>query len=337
MRRDAPAWNRNVRYLFEDYALDPDCRELLRGTAPVSVEPQVFDLLLYLIRNREHVVSRDDLLATVWQGRIVSESALSTRINAARAVLGDNGEAQRLIKTLPRKGLRFVGAVREDRGAVDAGSVKPPPGISDKPSIAVLPFANLSGDPEQDYFTDGIVEDITTALSRNRAFFVIARNSSFTYKGKRVDIKQVARELGVRYVLEGSVRKSGSRVRVTGQLIEAGSGHHLWADRFDGGMADIFELQDQIVTRVVGAIAPQLEKAEIDRARRSATGDLAAYDLYLHGLDSWNRWTQEGNAKALQLFLRRNRKGSRLFDPVRTGCFLLSSWPRRTAGRRISM
>ena len=292
----------NLRYLFEEYALDPDCRELRRGAALVAVEPQVFDLLLYLIQNRQRVVSRDDLLAAVWHGRIVSESALSTRINAARAALDDTGAAQRLIRTLPRKGLRFVGPVLEDHGIAEASPVKPQIGTSDKCSIAVLPFANLSEEPEQDYFTDGIVEDITTALSRSRAFFVIARNSSFFYKGKQVDAKQIGQELGVRYLLEGSVRKSANRVRVTAQLIEASFGHHLWADKFDGGMADIFELQDRIVTRVVGAIAPQIERAEIDRAKRSATGDLAAYDLYLHGLDSWNRWTQEGNAKALQLF-----------------------------------
>jgi TolB-like protein len=296
------AWDRQLYYFFEDYALDTDRRELLRGRRMVAVEPQVFDLLRYLIENREHVVSKDDLLASVWQGRIVSESALSTRINAARNALGDNGEEQRLIKTLPRKGLRFVGRVREQPDAVEPGSLHAAAGISDKPSVAVLPFANLSGDPEQDYFSDGIVEDITTALSRNHAFFVIARNSSFTYKGTPVDIKQVARELGVRYVLEGSVRKSGGRVRVTAQLIEAMSGHHLWADRFDGDMADIFGMQDQIVTRVVGAIAPRLERAEIDRVKLGPTGDLAAYDLYLRGLASWNCWTKEENSKALQYF-----------------------------------
>ena len=174
--------------------------------------------------------------------------------------------------------------------------------LPDRPSIAILPFANFSGDPEQDYFSDGIVEDITTALSRNRAFFVIARNSSFTYKGKAIDIKRAGRELGVRYLLEGSVRKSGGRVRVTGQLIEAASGHHLWADRFDGDVADIFDMQDGIVTRVVGAIAPRLERAEIDRVKHVATDDLAAYDLYLRGLASWHRWTKEENSKALQHF-----------------------------------
>ena len=244
---------------------------------------------------------------TFWRrsgtGAPFPESALFNRINAARNAIGDTGERQRLIKTLPRRGLRFVGAVREEEcGPAEAGPHKPSLGIADKPSIAVLPFVNLSGDPEQDYFIDGIVEDIITALSRNRAFFVIARNSSFTYKGKPVDTKQVARELGVRYVLEGSVRKSGDRVRVTGQFIEAESGRHLWADRFDGDMVDIFDLQDQLVTSVVGAIAPQLEKAEIDRAKLDMTGDLAAYDFYLRGLASWNRWTAEENAKALKLF-----------------------------------
>jgi TolB-like protein len=269
----------------------------------VAIEPQVFDLLLYLIRNRDHVVSKDDLLASVWHGRAISESALFNRINAARSAVGDNGKQQRLIKTLPRRGLRFVGAVREDEWSpAEAVPHMPAPALADKPSIAVLPFVNFSGDLEQDYFIDGVVEDIITALSRNRAFFVIARNSSFTYKGRSVDTKQVARELGVRYVLEGSARKSGNRVRLTGQFIEAESGRHLWADRFDSELVDIFDLQDQLVTRIVGAIAPQLERAEIERAKRELTSNPAAYDFYLRGLASWNRWSRTDNAKALKLF-----------------------------------
>ena len=292
----------DLHYLFEDFALDPDRRELIRGTKPVPIEPQVFDLLLYLVRNGDRVVSRDDLIASVWHGRIVSDSALSTRINAARAALGDSGEDQRLIKTLPRRGLRFVGAVRAERGAAAAATDRAASPGSEKPSIAVLAFDNLSDDDAPDYFSDGIVEDIITALSRNRAFFVIARNSSFVYKGKPVDTKEIGHALGVRYLLEGSVRKSGGRVRVAAQLIEAETGHHLWADRFDGDMTEIFEVQDQIVTRVVGAIAPQLERAEIDRAKRSGTENLAAYDLYLRGLDGWNQWSKEGNAAALHLF-----------------------------------
>jgi TolB-like protein/Tfp pilus assembly protein PilF len=290
-----------LRYLFEKCALDIDRRELRRGTKIVAVEPQVFDLLAHLIRHRDRVVSKDELIASVWHGRAISESALFTRINAARTAIGDTGERQMLIKTLPRRGLRFVGAIHEEERAAAATG---PHSLraADKPSIAVLPFTNLSGDPEQDYFIDGIVEDIITALSRNRAFFVIARNSSFTYKGKAVDTKQVARELGVRYLLEGSVRKSNNRVRLTGQLIEAESGHHLWADRFDGDLVDIFDLQDQLVMSVVGAIAPQLEKAEIERAKREPTSNPAAYDFYLRGLASWNRWSRADNAKALKLF-----------------------------------
>ena len=292
-----------MRYLFEECALDMDRRELWRGATPVAIEPQVFDLLAHLIRHRDRVVSKDELLASVWHGRAISESALFNRVNAARSAIGDTGARQTLIKTLPRRGLRFVGQVCEEKLSVSVlGPHEPSAGIADKPSIAVLPFVNLSGDPEQDYFIDGIVEDIITALSRNRAFFVIARNSSFTYKGRPVDTKQIAGELGVRYVLEGSVRKSGNRVRVAGQLIEAASGHHLWADRFDGDLTDIFDLQDQLVTRVVGALAPQLEKAEIERAKRELTSNSAAYDFYLRGLASWNRWSRADNAIALKLF-----------------------------------
>ena len=291
--------------MFEDFALDPDRRELSRDTRSVALEPRVFDLIVHLIRNRERVVSKDELIATVWQGRVVSDSALATRINAARAALCDNGTQQRFIRTLSRKGLRFVGNVREEECPIadrPVGATTPGAADSGKPTIAVLPFDNLGGDPAQDYFSDGIVEDIITALSRCRAFFVIARNSSFIYKGARSRSQRVAQELGVRYLLEGSVRKAGGRVRVTAQLIEASSNRHLWADHFDGDLADIFELQDQIVSRVVGAIEPQLEKAEINRASQVATGDLAAYDLYLRGLASWNHWTRDENAKALQLF-----------------------------------
>jgi TolB-like protein/Tfp pilus assembly protein PilF len=174
--------------------------------------------------------------------------------------------------------------------------------LPDKPSIAVLPFTNMSGDPEQEYFADGMVEDIITGLSRFRWLFVIARNSSFTYKGRAVDVKQVGRELGVRYLLEGSVRKSSNRVRIAGQLIDASSGTHLWADRFEGTIEDVFELQDQVTARVVWAIAPRLQQAEIERARRKPTESLDAYDLYLRGLANVHKWTREGNEEALRLF-----------------------------------
>ncbi len=176
--------------------------------------------------------------------------------------------------------------------------------LPDKPSIAVLPFANMSGDPEQEYFVDGMVEEIITALSRIRWLFVIARNSSFTYKGRAVDVKQVGRELGARYVLEGSVRKAANRVRISGQLIDSITGAHLWADRFEGALEGIFELQDQVTESVVGAIAPYLEKAEIERARRKPTESLDAYDYYLRGMASIYQWTREANDEGLRLFNR---------------------------------
>ena len=176
--------------------------------------------------------------------------------------------------------------------------------LPSRPSIAVLPFDNLSGDREQEYFADGIVEEIITALSRMRWLFVIARNSSFTYKGRAVDVKQIGRDLGVRYVLEGSVRKAGNKVRITGQLIDASTGAHLWADRFDGTLEDIFDLQDQVTASVVGAISPKLEQAEIERARRKPTEKLDAYDLYLRGLEAFYKWNRDANDEALSLFRR---------------------------------
>jgi TolB-like protein len=177
--------------------------------------------------------------------------------------------------------------------------------LPDKPSIAVQPFDNMSGDPEQEYFADGIVEDIITALSHFKALFVIARNSSFTYKGRAVDVKQVGRELGVRYVLEGSVRKAANRVRITGQLVDTATGAHLWADRFDGGLGDVFDLQDQVTESVVGAIAPALEKAEIERAKRKPTENLDAYALYLRGLARYYQVAdRQAHDEALRLFSR---------------------------------
>ena len=265
-----------MRYLFENYALDADRRELRRGDYLVPVEPKAFDLMVHLIANRERVVSKDDLIAAIWNGRIVSDSALTTCINVARSAIGDSGGAQRLIKTLPRKGLRFVGLVREGElpaavgGDQDAEPSKQPLSLPDKPSIAVLSFTNMSADPDQHYFADGMAEEIITALSRCRSLFVIARNSSFSYKGKSIDVRQIGSELGVRYVLEGSVRRSGNRLRITGQLVDATSGVHIWADRFEGEMSDVFDLQDRITESVVGAIEPSVQLAEIERLKRTA-------------------------------------------------------------------
>ncbi|WP_037382438.1 winged helix-turn-helix domain-containing tetratricopeptide repeat protein [Sinorhizobium americanum] len=308
-----------MQFVFGDYVLDPERRELTLRSEVVTVGPQVFDLLLHLVRNRDRVVSKDDLLQAVWSGRIVSESTITSHINAVRKAVGDNGEEQRLVRTVARKGFRFIGVI--ETGEIAKPSQPDGPGIvghspsetgeppsalvlPDKPSITVLPFQNLSGDPEQDYFADGVVEDIIAALSRIRWLFVIARNSSFTYKGRTVDTRDVGEELGVRYVLEGSVRKSGNKVRITGQLIDATSGAHLWAERFEGTLDDIFELQDQIAESVVGAIAPQLERAEIERAKRKPTESLDAYDYYLRGMAKLHSGTREAIEAALPLFYK---------------------------------
>jgi TolB-like protein len=306
-------WERRVQFVFGDFLLDPDRRELSRGSEAVAIGPQVFDLIIHLIENRDRVVSKDELFDVVWRGRTVSESTLTSHVNAARKALGDNGEEQRLIRTISRKGFRFVGGVTESKArdaakstARETASTEAKPSdalaLPDQPSVAVLPFLNLSGDPDQDYFADGVVEDIIGALSRIRWLFVIARNSSFTYKGRAVDVKQVGRELGVRYVLEGSVRKSGNRVRVTGQLIDATAGAHLWAERFDRTLEDIFDLHDELATSVVGAIAPQLERAEIQRAKHKPTEKLDAYDYFLRGTASFHQGNGEGMAAALPLF-----------------------------------
>jgi len=306
-----PRRNGNLRYLFEDYTLDTERRELHRGADAVSITPQVFDLLDYLIRNRERVVSKDDLISAVWNGRIVSDAALTTRLNAARNAIGDSGDEQRLIKTLPRKGFRFVGTVREAQNGLAAIALNrrlpvddaEPLVLPDRPSIAVLPFQNMSGDPDQDYFADGMVDEITTALSRFKSLFVIARHSSFTYKGKALDIKQVGSELGVRYVLEGSVRKAAGQVRIIGQLIDAASGKHLWADRFEGDLSDIFALQDRMTESVVSAIAPKMLQTEIDLAARRPN-NLSAYDLCLRAFPHLYSWTRGGSTEALRLASR---------------------------------
>ena len=270
---------------FGNHRLDIARRELRHGTELVDLEPKAFDLLAFLIRNRDRVVSKDDLLEAIWDGRIVSESAITTRINALRRALGDDGATQKLVRTLTRKGVRFIGEVTEQPEV-------PPPAARnilteirpvDRPSIAVLPFQNLSGDPAQDHFADGMAEEIITALTRIRWLFVIGRNSTFAYKGQVIDVKRVGRELGARYVLEGSVRKAGERVRIATQLIEAATGCHLWADRFDGSSEEVFDVQDKVAASVAGAIEPVLQAAESVWSRNGSTNDLGAYEAHLRG------------------------------------------------------
>lgn len=285
-----------MRFLFEDCALDTDLRELRREGVPVAVEPQVFDLLVHLIDQRDRVVSKDDLLAAVWGGRIVSESALFNRINAARNAVGDTGGQQRLIRTLPRKGVRFVGEVRADESSTTSNAAHGPP-LPDRPSIAVLPFTNMSGE-DQDYFVDGISEDLITGLARIRWLFVTARNSSFVYQNRAVDVKEVSRALGVRYVLEGSVRRAGNRLRISAQLIDATTGGHHWAEQYDRELGDIFAVQDEITRSVVAAIEPRLLAAEGLRAFSRSADDLGAWELVARAQTHVWRLTREDNEAA---------------------------------------
>jgi TolB-like protein len=292
-----------LRYFFEDFSLDAARRELRRGTDVIAIAPKVFDLLDYLIGNRERVVSKDDLIRVIWQGRVVSDVALTTRLNAARKAIGDSGDEQRLIKTFPRKGVRFIGTVHETPGPAGAtASGSPEPGFAapDRRSLVVLPFANLSPDPEQEYFTDGVTESLTTDLSRMVGILVIGRNTAFTYKGRHVDLKQIGRELGVRYVLEGSVQRVASRMRINVQLIDAETGNHLWAERFDKPIADLFDMQDELGARLANQLGTELVTMEARRAARAPHPD--SMDLYFQGMAYVNRGSDPVNLSQARKF-----------------------------------
>lgn len=296
-----------MRFRFENQELDGELRELTRDGDVIPMQPQVFDLLLFLVEQRDRVVSKDDLVAQVWGNRPISDSALNSRINAVRKALQDDGKTQRLIRTVPRKGFRFVGDCAEMspimRAAPAAPAPAPAPAIvaPDRPAIAVLAFNNMSDDPDQDHFCDGISEDILTALSRVRWFFVIARNSSFTYKGRNVHIRQIADELGVRYVVEGSVRKAADRVRITAQLNDATTGSHLWAEYFDRKLVDVFAVQDEITDAIVAAVEPQIYAAENFRAQRKPPANLDAWGLLMRALSHFWRLTREDHLAAQAL------------------------------------
>ena len=315
---------------FGPFLLDPERHVLLREGAPVAVGYRGVLLLGALLRRPGEVLTKAELIDAGWPDATVEESNLSVQVAMLRKALGQSPDGGEWIATIPRVGYRFLGRLdpveRADHGHSDIDEDLPSPSspkLSGKPSIAVLPFANMSGDPEQDYFVDGIVEDITTALSRFGWLFVIARSSTFTLKGRNADVKEIGRELGVRYVLEGSVRRALRRVRITAQLIDASTGGHLWADRFDGALEDIFDLQDQVSTRVVGAIGPKLEQAEIERAKRKPTENLDAYDVYLRGVAKTVAYTRDGQAEALRLFQRAIE-----LDPEFAAAYGMAAWCR---------
>jgi adenylate cyclase len=298
--------------LFGDFRLDRRSGVLFRRDergvfAPVALGSRALAILDVLVESPGELVTRAEILAVVWPGTAVEDSNLNVQIAALRRVLDQGRTEGSCIQTVPGRGYRFavpvtrVAAEARAKTALPMGGVPPLP---DKPSLAVMPFQNMSGDPEQEYFADGVVEEIITALSRIRWLLVIARNSSFTYKGQAIDVKRVGRDLGVRYVLEGAVRKADGRVRISAQLIDATTGAHLWADRFDGLLEDIFELQDKVAVSVAGVIEPTLEAAEIRRSADRPTNDMTALDLYLRALPDLDAFAKNGLLRALDLLGR---------------------------------
>ena len=285
----------DVEVDFGPFRLDRERRELRRGDTPVRLGGRAMSILCELVAAKGQLVTKDALMQRVWAGVIVEDNAIQVHVSALRKALETTGDLPDYVVTVPGRGYRFIGLDSAAPGAGDA--VRPM--LPDRPSIAVLPFDNLSDDPQQEYFADGLVEDIITALSRLKWFFVIARNSSFAYKGQAVDVRRVGRELGVQYVLEGSVRRSGDRVRITGQLVDTLAGSHVWVDRFDGDLEDIFDLQDRITASVAGAIEPSLSQAEIKRTASKPTESLTAYDYFLRALALYHKFSPDSVAAAL--------------------------------------
>ena len=276
---------------FGPFTLDPDRRALTCGGAVTELGQKACTLLQVLVQARGSTVSKADLMQAGWPDTAVEEGNLTVQIAGLRKALGPGPGGQDWIVTVPRVGYRMI--LPQSPGT----EVRDSP----KPALAVLPFANLSGDAEQDYFADGVVEDIITALSRFHSFAVIARNSSFTYKGQAVDVRQVGHDLGVRYVLEGSIRRAGDRLRISAQLVECENGQHIWAEHFDGMTGDVFDFQDRITESVATVVEPHIQKAEIERSRRERPGSIAAYDLYLRALPKLSTETAEDNAEAFAL------------------------------------
>ena len=254
-------------------------------------------LLGALLKARGEVVTKAELMDAAWPGTAIEESNLSVQIASLRKLLGPAPDGGEWIVTVQRVGYRFVGEADAPR----PGDAPAPRSEPVAPSLAVMPFQNLSGDPEQDYFADGVVEDIITALSRFTSFAVIARNSSFVYKGRAVDVRHVASEFGVRYVLEGSVRRAGNRLRITAQLVDGVTGAHLWARSFDGSLEDVFDFQDRITESVATLVEPRIQTAEIERSRRERPGSMATYDIYLRALTKISSESDKDNAEAYAL------------------------------------
>jgi len=295
-----------VIYRFNQFSLDTERYRLSLSDKPVSLEPLVFDLLVYLVENRGRVVTRAELLDNLWQGKVVTDAALGARLKDARKSIGDSGSKQKSIKTFHGRGYQFIADTTESEtgyspAAPEAQASSAILALPDEPSIAVIPFTNMSGEPEQEYFSDGITEDIITALSKIKNLLVIARNSTLSYKDHPLDVAQVSREQGVRYVLEGSVRKSGDRVRVTAQLIDATTGFHVWAEHYDRELNDIFAVQDEITRNVTVALQVTLTEGEQARVYAGGTSNIEAWECVVRGKGLMERHVKEDNFAAQRL------------------------------------
>src|SRR3954452_21279790 len=284
---------------FGRYRLEPR-GGLLSGTRPVRLTPKALALLSFMAGRPGEVIPKEELFGAVWPEVTVGDAALVTCIQELRKALGDDARRPRYIETLHRRGYRFVGKITAVPLAAAARGTTPALALPDRPSIAVLPFANMSDEPDQEYFADGISEDLITGLSRIRWLFVIARNSTFTYKTRAVDVKQVARELGVRYVLEGSIRRAGKRIRINAQLVDAITGGHHWAERYDRELGDIFAVQDEITRSVVASIEPRLLAAEGIRTHLRSSDDLGAGERVARAENDGWRLTRADYATAIK-------------------------------------
>jgi TolB-like protein len=295
-------------FRFEDCVLDTERRELRRGGILCPLEPQVFDVLEYLLRNRHRFVSRNELCNAVWGERIVSAAALDTRLSAARQAIGDSGAGQRLIRTLRRKGFRFIGAVREDtrpnRATRARGAIRNHALLGDHPTIAVLPFTNISGDRRQESLADAITEDLITVLCKVGWLVVATRAASFACKGRAVETAQIARRLGVRYLLVGSVRQSAGRIRITVELIDAISDYRIWSERYDQDMVDGFAFGDEICDQVVKAVEPQLFLTERLRIERKGPANLNSWECFVRALSLMNGRERRNIVTACSLLKR---------------------------------
>jgi len=304
-------------YGFKKFELDIDRFELREDGVPVAIEPQVFALLALLVSNSDRMVSKEEVIEKIWNGRVISEAALSSRIKSARQALGDDGKAQRFIRTVHGRGFRFVGELtsaketgQSNPDKISTGTDITGESVLSRPAIAVLPFVNLSGDADQEYFSDAITQDIITNLSKYRWLDVAARNTSFSYRGKSVDIRQLADDLGVSYIVEGSVRRSGNRIRVATQLVDACSGNQRWSDRYDRDLQDVFAVQDEITAKIVARLEPEIGAAERQKVTRSAPRDLQTWECYHLGIYHFFKFTAADNLEAQKLLQQ-----SRELDP----------------------